>query len=367
MLYKEDWNTARETFAAWWEGEVKRPLLQVVAPKGIYSATYDGWDFCRYPDQPELAVRNFEQWCSQTYFGGLAYPNLWINFGPGILSAFLGSEPLFTGQTMWFGNRQGKGPLSLREIAEIELDFSNIWWRRVETATRVAVSLHRNRFIVGMTDIGGVLDVVAALHGTVETLKDTRRNPEGLKLAIWNITELWHECYDRLYQAMVEGGHDGTSAWMGLWSPRRWYPLQCDISFMLSPRMFEEFVVPHLREQCERLDHPVYHWDGPGQIPHLPHLLKLGFKAIQWVPGAHEELSGHDCGSPKWYELYRKVLDAGIGLILAMPPWRVEAFLKAFPKAKVIIQTWASSIDEAERMLRASYRDELLPNTVVAY
>jgi hypothetical protein len=36
-----------------------------------------------------------------------------------------------------------------------------------------------------------------------------------------------------------------------------------------------------------------------------------------------------------------------------MPPWRVEGFLKAFPKARVIVQTWASSVEEAEKMLRA--------------
>jgi len=366
LLYKEDWGKVREIFTAWWESEIKRPLLQVVAPKGAFHTAYDGWDFCRYPDQPELVVQNFERWCSQTYFGGLAYPNLWINFGPGVLSAFLGSDPLFTGQTMWFGNQREKGPLSLKELSDIDLDFSNVWWRRVESATRVAVSLHRDRFVVGMTDIGGVLDVIAALCGTVEMLKNMLRNPDGLKSAIWNITELWHECYDRLYRIMVEGGHDGTSAWMGLWSPRRWYPLQCDISYMISPQRFEEFVAPHLHEQCERLDHPVYHWDGPGQIPHLTHLLKLGFVAIQWVPGAHEELSGHDCGSPKWYELYRKVLETGKGLVLAMPSWRVEGFLKAFPKANVIVQTWVSSVEEAEKMLKALHWDEFFLNAVAA-
>jgi len=103
LLYKSDWGKTRELFAAWWEGEVKQPLLQVVAPRGV-PVSYDGWDFCRYPDQPELAVRKFEEWCNQMFFGGLAYPNLWVNFGPGILSAVLGAEPVFTGQTMWLAH-----------------------------------------------------------------------------------------------------------------------------------------------------------------------------------------------------------------------------------------------------------------------
>ncbi len=351
MLYKPDWAEAREEFRAWWEGEVRRPLLQVAAPLDPRQPPYDGWDFCRFPDEPAEAVRRFEEWCAHTYFGGLAYPNLWINFGPGVLSAFLGATPVFDGRTVWFGNQRGRGPLSLREIAAAELDRGCVWWRRVVNATRAALEAHRGRFVVGMTDIGGVLDVVAALRGTVEVLRDMYRDPAGLLSAIENVTELWHEVYDELHRLMVEHGHEGTSAWMGLWSPGRWYPLQCDIAYMLPPHKFEELVAPHLREQCERLDHPVYHWDGPGQLAHAPSLLKLGFVALQWVPGAQEELSGNDCGSPKWYSLYRRVLGAGKGLVLHMPPWRVEGFLKAFPEGRIIVQTWAPSAGEAERLL----------------
>lgn len=354
LLYKKDWDDARNIFAAWWEGEVKTPLVQVVAPRET-QPSYDGWDFCRFPDQPEIAIANFEQWSAKTYFGGLAYPNLWINFGPGILSAFLGAEPIFGNNTMWFGNQREVGNRSLRELSEAELDTDNVWWRRVENATRRALEAHKGRFIVGVTDIGGVLDVIAALRGTTELLKDIYRGPSELLAAVDNVTKLWIECYDRYCRMMKEYGHEGTSAWMGLWSPEKWYPLQCDISYMISPSKFETFVVPHLREQCEHLDHPVYHWDGPGQLVHADHLLKLNFIAIQWVPGAREELSGHDCGSPRWFDLYNRVLKTGKGLILYMPPWRVEGFVEAFPRARMIIQTWALKVQEAERLLKFSH------------
>lgn len=358
LLYKEDWGSAKEAFEAWWEGEVRKPVVQVIAPRGP-QPFYDGWDFCRHPDNPRRAVENFERWCSSTYFGSLAYPNLWINFGAGILAAFLGAEPIFTGQTMWFGNQRRVGISSLREIADAELDINNIWWKRVEQATRAALEAHKGKFIVGVTDIGGVLDIVAALRGTAEVLKDIYRDPGGLRDAIGNVTRIWHECYDHACRLLAEYNHEGTSAWMGLWSPGKWYPLQCDISYMLSPSKFEEFVVPHLSEQCSRLDHPVYHWDGPGQLVHMHYLLKLDFVALQWVPGAHEELSGNDCGSPRWFELYRRVLAAGKALVLLMPPWRVEGFIKAFPRSRVLIQTWASSIEEAERLIKLSQSVDL--------
>ena len=359
LKYKEDWHRARELLAAWWEGELGHPLVQVVAPKhgASYWKPYDYWDFCRNPEYPEKAVESFERWCSKTFFGGVAYPNLWVNFGPGILAAFLGIEPVFTSDTMWFGSQRCKGSMSLKEIAEVELDRGNIWWRRVVKATRVSVGRHSGRFIVGMTDIGGVLDVIASLRGTVELLKDLYRSPRAVESAIWNVLEVWHECYDELLSVMRSGGHEGTSAWMGIWCPERWYPFQCDISYMFSPQKFAELVAPHIEEQCERVDYSIYHLDGPGQIVHLRYLLEIeSLTGIQWVPGAGEELRGGDCGSPKWYELYRRVLKAGKRLVVAMPPHRVVGFIKAFRHGEVLVQTWGQSQRDAEILLEEASR-----------
>jgi len=357
LAYKEDWEEAKNALMAWWEGELRRPLIQVVAPKRRVARwfLYDSWDFCRYPDQPEIAVKRFEQWCSTTFFGGAAYPNLWINFGPGILAAFLGASPVFTGDTMWFGSQRGKGVMRLEEVASLKLDEGNVWWRRVVNATRVAVRAHRGRFIVGMTDIGGVLDVIASLRGTVELLKDLYRRPSKLEDAIWAVVDLWHECYNRLHTIITEGGQEGTSAWMGIWCRERWYPFQCDIAFMMSPSIFAKFVAPHIREQCNRLEYSIYHLDGPGQIPHLKYLLEIDeLTGVQWVPGAREELRGHDCGSPKWYGLYRRILSAGKALVVAMPPTRVPGFLKKFHRGRILIQTWAASEDDAKALEEAA-------------
>ncbi|MEM1508971.1 MAG: hypothetical protein QW291_05610 [Thermofilaceae archaeon] len=353
LLYKEDWEEAKNLLTAWWEGETRKPVIQVTAPKDPAKwYSYDGWDFCRYLDDPIVVVKRFEEFCSATFFGGAAYPNLWINFGAGVLSAFLGVQPVFQSHTMWFGNQQSRGTVSLKEIAESKLDKENIWWRRVYLATKTAVEMHLGRFIVGMTDIGGVLDVIAALRGTVELLKDVYRNPDALLNTICNVTELWHECYNSLYTVMCEGKHEGTSAWMGIWCPQRWYPLQCDVSYMLSPATFEKFVKPHLEEQCLKLDYSAYHLDGPEQIKHLNALLKIQeLHAIQWVPGAKEDLSGNDCGSSKWFGLYKRILESGKGLIIAVPPAHVRNILEVFPEGRIIIQTWALNEKEARTLL----------------
>ena len=66
--------------------------------------------------------------------------------------------------------------------------------------------------------------------------------------------------------------------------------------------------MPHLQEECRNLDWSIYHWDGPGQIPHLDLLLDIPeLTGIQWVPGAGKP----GTGSPKWFDLYRRIQARG--------------------------------------------------------
>jgi hypothetical protein len=61
---------------------------------------------------------------------------------------------------------------------------------------------------------------------------------------------------------------------------------QSDFAYMISPKMFEKFVLPDLTRLCSAVDHGFYHLDGKGQIPHLNMLLGMErLRGIQWIPG----------------------------------------------------------------------------------
>jgi len=91
--------------------------------------------------------------------------------------------------------------------------------------------------------------------------------------------------------------------------------LQSDFAYMISPRMFERFVLPDLAACCEALDHGFYHLDGKGQIVHLDMLLSLErLRGIQWVPGD---------GQPPpeaWLPLLKRIVDAGKRCQLSVSP-----------------------------------------------
>ena len=82
--------------------------------------------------------------------------------------------------------------------------------------------------------------------------------------------------------------------------------LQCDFSYMISPTMFERFVLPDLAACCEHLDYAFYHLDGKGQIPHLDMLLGIDrLRGIQWIPGDGQP------PAEEWLSLLNRIIDSG--------------------------------------------------------
>jgi len=82
--------------------------------------------------------------------------------------------------------------------------------------------------------------------------------------------------------------------------------LQSDFSYMLSPRMFQRFVLPDLVTLCDHLDYGFYHLDGKGEIAHLEQLLAIRrLRGIQWQPGDGQPLADG------WLPLLKRIRDGG--------------------------------------------------------
>jgi len=219
---------------------------------------------------------------------GADFPKFFPNYGPGIIASFLGSVPHFVPGTTWFE------PLPVETLAEMQPYFNpeNTWWRRIYDLTALAVERWSGQVAVAHTDIGGNLDILAHMRGTERLLTDLSDSPEEVLRITEQITRLWRIYYDELYTA-YHGAAFGTCGWSPLWAPGRYYMLQSDFSYMISPRMFTRFVLPDLRACCDALDYPFYHLDGPGQLRHLDILLGIpNLRGIQWIPGAGQPPRG---------------------------------------------------------------------------
>lgn len=302
---EEDWARVARDTEAWWISELERPLVYLAvseptAPPHPFSY------HSNYPlDMPaEMVVEQYRPLLASTRFYADAFPWVWVNFGPGIAAGFLGAqvnsvtEP---SETVWFN------PPRQVSVSELNLvyDAENIWWKRVKDITKAFIDRYGSMLQVSHTDLGGNLDILASFLSTEQLLFDVVEQPGEVLRLVHQITDLWLRYYDDL-DAIIRPACRGTSSWAPIWTGEKTYMLQCDFSYMISPKMFERFVMPDLSTICDHLSHAFYHLDGKGEIPHLDHLLSLKrLRGIQWIPGDGQP-------SPdKWLDLLKRIRDGG--------------------------------------------------------
>lgn len=299
-----DWRQLEANWLAWWHGETERSIITLpTLPPGFDDGLVDDFLTQFSLDMPAEAVLDrFEPRLRARQAHGDMYPKWWVNFGAGIMAAYLGSGVHYATSTSWFWALEGVDTLA---DMHLEYDADNVWWQRTQAVTRAAVERWGDHLLIAHTDLGGNLDVLASLRGTEKLLLDLYDAPAEVERLVGEITELWLRYYDELYTIIKPTGK-GTAAWAPPWCPGKGYMLQSDFCYMISPDMFERFVLPDLIRCSEWLDYPFYHMDGRGQLPHLDMLLSIEkLRGIQWQPGD---------GQPRaegWPDVLRRIIDGG--------------------------------------------------------
>jgi 5-methyltetrahydrofolate--homocysteine methyltransferase len=301
------WHQIKENATRWWLGELKRPVIQLrlsghdpgrpepVLARKHRTAQYD------FSISAEEIVDRWDFDLSRSKYLGDAFPAIILDFGPGVIAAFAGGQAEVGLDTVWFHPRADLPVKHLR----FKMDAKNEWFLRVQEIMRCAQDRWQGDVQVGMTDLGGNLDILSSFRPGEKLLLDLYDDPEGVKASTWAAHDIWWQAYDAL-NAILQPANPGYTAWTPIFSEDSYYILQCDFCYMIGPDMFDTFVKPELTASCKRLVNPFYHLDGRGQLPHLDSLLTIEeLKGVQWIPGAGRP------GFEHWPEVYRKIRDAG--------------------------------------------------------
>lgn len=302
---ESDWDRTERDWSAWWAGELERPMvvLECIERLDSYDSHCASVFLGNYPlNQPAGEILDqFVPRLENTHFLADSFPRFWPNFGPGIVAAFTGAQVRPAWDTTWFTPSHAGSVTGLRVVG----DWTNPWWLRVEEFTRVALDRWGNELAIGLTDLGGNLDILASLRDTRQLLMDLVKTPDQIDRLVGETTRLWLESYNRLSD-LIAPARRGSTCWGPLWAPGRGYVLQSDFAYMISPRMFQRFVLPDLEACTASMDYAFYHLDGKGQLVHVDALLSLPrLRGVQWVPGY---------GKPpceEWLPLLKKIRDAG--------------------------------------------------------
>ena len=304
----ERWQKVRENYVRWWQGELDRPLVPVLVsgrdpgrpcpPAPLLAqetCTELSWSAEELIDRIDYELESLD-------FLGDAYPYFNMDcFGPGVGAAFLGARLDNSTGRVWFF------PAEARPIKDIHFEYDphNPWLRRVKDLYRAGMERWQGQVLMGMTDLGGNLDILSAFRPSEQLLMDLYDYPDEVERLLWEAHEMWWKFYDEL-NAVLQPVNPGYSDWGTIYSDRPSYMLQSDFSYMIGPKMFQRFALPELQATCQRLGRSFYHLDGTGQIPHQPYLLGIeDLDGMQWVPGDGKP----DCAN--WPEVYRPIRAAG--------------------------------------------------------
>ena len=331
MLSKANWEETKQKWDLYWKRQnTGRPLMCVTTDKAGITVSEEERKAMRPKDMTEKyldaqsIVKRFRFYVNTHDFLAESFPNLSLDFGPGSIAAYLGSDITFSPGTVWFHECVDEW----EGYPALKFDPENSWFKRHIQLFNDVKQMAGDDFYLTIPDLMENLDVLASLRGAQNTIFDMVDEPEEVMERIKQVQDLYYVYFDKFYDIVKrkENGVDSSAYTVfQIWGRGKTLKLQCDFSAMMSPKQFRSFVQPALIKQCEGADNVLYHLDGPDAIKHMDALMEVeGIDALQWTSGSYNP----DGTFEMWYPIYDKAVAAGKGLWVQVYNDDLDAQLK---------------------------------------
>ena len=308
--WKENMDATKQRYVDWWNHRgivlnMWEHFQEGVAPHASVQAPPPPKDLNQKWFDPVWRAQYLDWYVAHSSLKADMLPVANTQLGPGSLAAILGGVLEGGEDTIWIH----PDPHFTDDGIVFNREHPN-WLLHKQLLTECKQRA-QGHYYVGMPDLMEGLDVLAALKGTDQVLLDTVMQPEVVERQVQQINDIYFQVFNELYDIIREGD-EMAFCYFSAWAPGKMSKLQCDISTMISEDDYRRFVQPYIRQQCQKIDYTLYHLDGVGAMRHLPALLEIEeLNAIQWTPGVGEPQGG----SPKWYDLYRRILNGGKSIL----------------------------------------------------
>ena len=301
----QSWDAIQRNYTDWWAGRLERPLIHIELvgrnsgmprpPGDLISVTRD------FNAPLDLIMDQWEYHLASRQYMGDAYPNMLPDFGAGVNAAFMGAQGMITPETIWFSAAR---EMPMREL-RFEYNPHERWYCRILDIYRAAAQRFAGNVCLGMTHLNNGIDPVARFFSGEAMLLALYDEPDEVLRLIGESHDLfWHYFQD--FKCAMGSLNPGYTCWCSMFSVEPHFILQSDFSYMISPAMFERFILPELKACCKLIPNAFYHLDGVGQLDHLDMILSIPeLKGVQWIPGD---------GQPDmlcWPQVYQKIHRAG--------------------------------------------------------
>lgn len=337
---EERWECVEREWTRFWNGEQKRPMVitQMIDPKTPPVAEHRRF-FPQYPlsMSADEIIAIESKHMERIRWVGDAFPSRMMEFGPGSISMYMGASLHVSDDTVWLEPTAK----SLTEI-DARVNTDSFWYKRVHAILDAALRTWGDSVQIIHSDVGGGLDVFSAIRGNENLLTDFYDDPERVQQIARTITAEWVRNYNDEAQKIKDYCR-GTASWVPMFSKGTTYMLQCDFSYMISPAMFQEFVMPELHTLCGHLSDPFYHLDGKGQLPHLDAVLSIPtLKGVQWIPGAGQP------DASQWLDVLGKIRRANKFCQIYTTPNGARRVKKELGGEGFVFVIGATTVEEAQ-------------------
>ncbi len=341
---KPDFDECMARVYAWYEHRlVDRALVRFLYSNEEYKRsriTPGPWKTAeeRWMDA-DFQVRTFIQSLRGTEFLAETVPVYWPDLSAVLYNLLLGQRPEFDDQTAWLHPCVD----DIDHLPSLAVRWDNAYFRAVEDLTRRALDQAEGRFLVGYTDMYAGIDCSALLRGASEMCIDFVGHPRQIRQLIQTAFGEYPDVYAHFDRTLKAHGQLSVTG-MNLPSYATFNVLACDFAWSISPRHFDEFCMPILRQEAELFVHNVFHMDGSGVAKNIDSILTLpNLVAVQWDQGLEK-----DKPILQWVPLIQKIQDAGKSVIVTLELDELEAFMKRVDPTGILLWVSAGPKDQPE-------------------
>jgi len=328
----------------WWNhGDQDTPCILIQVLKDNHDKIPDADNLVDFWTDVNFVIERQVKLIDNTNYYGQAVPFHFVDFGASAMPIALGAELEYVSKdTIWAHPKFN----SLEEITDLVLDEENPSYKIILETTKQSIAHAHNHHMVSVYPLNGITDILAGLYGTENLLMDLIAKPQQVKSVMDYYKRLWINEFNHIQSLMKNHQNRGGIGWAGIWAPGTTFPIQEDFTYMISPQMYREFCLPHVRDIIDSMDYSLYHLDGIGAIGHLDALLEIdNLNAIQWVPGAGKERLD------QWYGLIKRILQAGKSVQVFAQPDEVEGLVDAVGPKGLLITVLNAAHRQAEKLI----------------
>lgn len=349
LQWKPDFAKTVDRFAAWARGDIiDRPPVTCWVKGRDYTPRLSAPSSMRerWMNVQHVVDSAVESMSHQIYVGD-SFPIFWANIGPEITATLLGCELDFSANSSW-SRPIVETAEDWAKIATRPANFANPYWQAMEQMTQYALDVCGGRYIVGLTDLHGAYDILAALRDPQMLCMDLLDTPELVGPAGIQAAKVLVESFERQSAMLAKAGM-GYTCWTPLYFDEPYYVPSCDFWCMVSSELTKDLILPTVVAEIAPLKRSIFHLDGPQALRYLDLLLEMpNLDAVQWVFG-----DGHGPAA-RWIDVYKRIRAAGksVQVMAESPADALTVLHEIGPKGVWITGCSFQSASEAEQFLR---------------